>query len=249
MAWQRTLTVGGLIAVVFLGTMPLWTEGEMPQNREDEWPRAILVSLLQTANRVIISVGCSSVVALPLALVLPALLPRRPSSAVLWFCTLFAAFPLVAWVYVVTAAPVPLSARATTVTAASVAIVFPLLLAFLIAIGAAFEHRIIRHIRQLGAGRSSQLAFALRVAGPDLLEAVCLGSLAAWSVVIFAETQVAVASDQGLGGLLNLWSRNGSVDFMRISIGCLAVCSLGVFLGQSIRAAAALLRSSNELDY
>lgn len=219
-----------------------------PYNPADHWVLELLLTVPLTGHRVLLAMLFALVIALTFGL-LVGLLPERTYRNLHWVWTLLAAVPILVWVYMVIVVTLPPSLKGEEEIVSGVcATLFPLSLAFMTAIRAASGHRVTLHIRQLGAGAFPQAIALLRIAAPALLEGLRLISLAAWSVVLFAETQVAVRTSQGMGGLLSIWSHNGSASIARLAVGCLGVCCVAVVLAQGIHELTLRVVASNELD-
>ena len=219
-------------------------------NPEDQWLQTILLALPDTGFRVLMAVVVATIIAFVLAIITSSGAPDWLFRRINWFYTLIAAFPLLAWVYVMLAAPTIgfLKGHEAT-TAAALAVIFPLTVPFTTTLRSASNHAIIRHARQFGAGRYWRTRLALRVAAPSMLNALRVASLGAWSVVLFAESQVTMRTDQGIGGILLLWSRTGATDFSRVVIACLAVCVAAVLIAETMTAAETIILHNNGPDY
>jgi hypothetical protein len=219
-------------------------------NPEDQWLPTILLALPDTGFRVLMAVVVAAIIAFVLAIVTSSGAPDWLFRRVRWSYTLIAAFPLLAWVYVMLAAPtIEFLKGHEATTAATLAVIFPLTVPFTTTLRSASNHAIVRHARQFGAGRYWRMRLALRVAAPSMLDALRVASLGAWSVVLFAESQVTMRTDQGIGGILLVWSRNGATDFSRVLIACLAVCVAAVLIAETMTAAETIILHNNGPDY
>jgi len=249
LAWVL-FAAGGTLVIFLLVWPKLRYLAPEISNPQDQWQETILWSLPDTGFRVLTAVVVAVGIAFVLAIVTSSTLPDSLFHPTRRFYTLIAAIPLLAWVYIILAAPAIDWLKGHEATAAAtLAVIFPLTVPFAAALHSASDHAIVRHARQLGAGRYWRSRLALRVAAPSMLDALRVASLAVWSVVLFAESQVTMRSNQGIGGILLIWSRNGVASITQVLFSCAGVCAVAVLIAETINAAETIVRYNNGPDY